>query len=176
MAERGEIRGCSEAQPRSNPFNQVWMGTRKAFAPLVLFALLAGGLSACGGSGTDTTTAPPPPPVSASIADHLAKLSNRIATYLDAGDTCSAAYAADQLQAAVQDADLSSALRPGVEEVATRLVNEVNCPPPPPPPEPEKEKKKEKPDEQKDEKQQGDEDKPPGHGGIPPGKAKLKGE
>jgi hypothetical protein len=153
------------------------MGTRKAVAPLALFALLAGGLSACGSGADTTTTTPPSPPVSASTADHLAKLSNRIATYLDAGDTCSAAYAADQLQDAVQHADLSSTLRPGVEEVATRLVNEVNCPPPPPPPppEPEKEKKK-KPDEHKDENHQGDENKPPGHGGIAPGKAKLKGE
>jgi hypothetical protein len=152
----------------------MWMGTRKAVTPLALFALLAGGLSACGGSGTDTTTPPPPPPVSATTADHLAKLSDRIATYLDAGDTCSAAYAADQLQDAVQDADLSATLRPGVEEVATRLVNEVNCPPPPPEPEPKKEKKKPKKDEGDDHK--GDENKPPGHGGVPPGQAKLKGE
>jgi hypothetical protein len=146
-------------------------GTRKAVVPLLLLALGAAGLTACGGSGGETTPTVQPPPVSASTADHLAKLSDRIATDLDAGETCSAAYAADQLKNAVEGADLAGTLRPGVEEVATRLVNEVNCPPPPPP-EPEKKKKKEKP---KDE-HHGDENKPPGHGGVPPGHAKLKGE
>ena len=149
------------------------MGTRKAaIVPLLSLALGAAGLSACGGSGDETTTSVQPPPVSASTADHLAKLSDRIATDLDAGDTCSAAYAADQLKGAVESADLSATLRPGVEEVATRLVNEVNCPPPPPEPEPEKKEKK-KEEKPKDE-HQGDEN--PGHGGVPPGKAKLKGE
>jgi hypothetical protein len=151
------------------------LGTRKAVGPLALFALIAGGLSACG-SGTDATTTPPaPPPVSASTADHLAKLSNRIATDLDAGETCSAAMAADDLKAAVAEADLANTIRPGVEAVASRLVDEVNCPPPPPPPQPEPkpEKKKPKPDENK----QGDQKhKPPGHGGVPPGHAKLEGE
>jgi hypothetical protein len=169
------MRGCPAGQsPRSNPFNEMWMGMRKAVAPMALFALLGGGLAACG-SGTETTTTPPPPPVSAATADHLAKLSNRIATDLDAGETCSAAVAADELKSAVEDADLSNTIRPGVEEVASRLVDEVNCPPPPPPPEPEK-KKKPKP-EKHDENKQGDQkNKPPGHGGTPPGHAKLKGE
>jgi hypothetical protein len=84
--------------------------------------------------------------------------------------------AADELQDAIADADLSKSLRPGVEEVATRLVNEVNCPPPPPPPEPDKKKH-----EEKQKKQEGHHDEqkhgPPGHsGGLPPGQAKLKGE
>jgi len=157
------------------------MGTRKAIVPLALAALLAGGLAACGSGDEATTTTPPPPPISATTADHLATLSDRIASDLDDGLTCDAAYAADQLKDAVNHADLSATLRPGVEEVATRLVNEVNCPPPPPPPEPEKKEnpKEEKQDEEKqDENKQGDEDKgPQGQGGIlPPGQAKLKGE
>ena len=149
------------------------LGAHKAIAPLVLLALVASGLAACG-SGTDTTTTPPPPPVSAATADHLAKLSNRVATDLDAGETCSAAMAADDLKAAVEDADLANTIRPGIEEVASRLVDEVNCPPPPPPPEPKKEKKKPK----QAENNQGDKHpKPPGHGGkVPPGHAKLEGE
>jgi hypothetical protein len=162
----------------------MWMGTRKAIAPLALSALLAGGLSACG-SGEETTTQPPRPPVSAATADHLAKLSDRIATDLDDGLTCDAAYAADQLKDAVNHADLAASLRPGVEEVATDLVNQVNCPPPPPPPEPEKKPKKEKGEEHGKGDEQGsdqgsDEHVPPGqakHGGfVPPGHAKLKGE
>jgi hypothetical protein len=155
----------------------------KAAGSIILLALAALALVACGsgGSGNDTTK-PQPPPVSAATADHLAKLSNRVASELDAGDTCGAAYAADQLHDAVSSADLPATLRPGVEEVATDLVNEVNCPPPPPPPEPEKKPKKPK-NEQQGEQQQGDHHggnhgpKPPGHGGKPPpGQAKLKGE
>jgi predicted small lipoprotein YifL len=148
---------------------EMWMGTRKALAAPLVLAVLALGLAACG-SGGQENTAPPPPSVSAATADHLAKLSDRIASDLDDGLTCDAAHAADDLSAAVEDADLAATLRPGVEEVATRLVNEVNCPPPPPPPEPEK-KKHEKGDEHK-----GGGLKPPGHGGEPPGQAKLGGE
>ena len=149
------------------------MGTWRAIAPLALFALLAGGLSACG-SGSETTTTRVPPPLSAATADHLAKLSNRIATDLDAGETCSAAHAADDLQAAVEGADLATTIRSGVAQVASRLVDEVNCPPPPPPaPEPAKQKPKH---DEGDQNHQGD-PKPPGHGGkLPPGQAKLKGE
>jgi hypothetical protein len=160
---------------------EMWMATRKAVAPLLLLALGATGLAACGGAGEDTTTVKPPP-VSASTADHLAKLSNRIASDLDEGATCDAAIAADEFKAAVEDADLAATLRPGVEQVATSLVNEVNCPPPPPP-EPEK-KKKEKHQEGDD--HGGDHHDghngftPPGHekhgGLIPPGQEKLKGE
>ena len=43
--------------------------------------------------------------------------------------------------AAVEDADLPPSMRPDVDAVAGRLVDEVNCPPPPPPPPPEPKKK-----------------------------------
>jgi hypothetical protein len=106
-----------------------------------------------------------------------------VASDLDAGETCSAAIAADELKAAVEDSDLPTSLRPGVETVATDLVNQVNCPPPPPPPEPEKKPKKKKQDEHGNGNEQGnggDEHVPPGHakhgGFVPPGHAKLKGE
>jgi hypothetical protein len=153
----------------------------KAAGPLLL-ALAAPLLAACGSGDGGETTKPHPPPLSAATADHLAKLSDRVASELEAGDTCDAAYAADLLHNAVSSADLPATLRPGVEEVVTNLVNEVNCPPPPPPPEPKKKPKQPK-DEQKAGQQKGDEHgggqgpKPPGHGGkVPPGKAKLKGE
>jgi hypothetical protein len=159
----------------------------KAATTVLGFALAALGAGACGSS--DDTTTVEPPAVSAATADRLAKLSNRIADELDVGDSCNAAHAADDLSAAVEESDLPASLRPGVETVATDLVNQVNCPPPPPPPEPEPEpeedkkrdkEKKEEGDEHKD--QHGDEggkegkDQPPGHGGVPPGQAKLKGE
>jgi hypothetical protein len=149
----------------------------KAGAAAVGLALATLVIAACG-SDDESTTTTPPPPVSASTADRLAKLSNRVATNLDAGLTCDAAIAADELMAAVEEADLAGTLRPGVEEVATRLVNEVNCPPPPPPPEPEKEKKKEGEEKKQGDEGGGDEDSSgPGHsGGLPPGQAKLKGE
>jgi hypothetical protein len=158
----------------------------KAAAPLAL-ALAALVITACGAGDDETTTTVQPPPVSATTADRLAKLSNRVAADLESGLTCEAAHAADDLKAAVEDADLSASLRPGVEEVATRLVNEVNCPPPPPPPEPEKQPKKEK-DEEHGNEGRGDGGDENGHGGdgnpgqsseggfVPPGQAKLKGE
>jgi hypothetical protein len=150
----------------------MWMGIRKAAGSGMLLALAALVLTACG-SGSDTPTIAPPA-VSATTADHLAKLSNRIATDLDAGDVCHAAHAADDLRAAVGESDLPANLRPGVDAVAGELVDQVNCPPPPPPPEPEQKPKKHEGDEHK---HHGDEKKPPGHGGKQtPGQAKLKGE
>lgn len=158
------------------------MGTRKAVVlvlPLVLAGLAAAG---CGSDdGTPTTAKRTTPAISAATADQLASLSEQIATDLDAGQTCDAAHAADELSGAVADADLSASLAPGVEDVASRLVDEVNCPPPPPEPE-KKEKKEKKP---KPEHEQGhdeghgggEEQAPPGHsGGVPPGQAKIKGE
>ncbi len=140
-------------------------------------------LSACGSGGTDTTK-PEPPPVSAVTADRLAKLSDRVASDLDGGDTCHAAHAADDLKTAVQESDLPANLRPGVDAVAGDLVDQVNCPPPPaPPPEEKKKPEKSHSDHQGGQdhggEHQGDnhKPKPPGHGGkVPPGKAKLKGE
>jgi hypothetical protein len=166
-------------------------GNRKAVSLATTLALIAVGGTACGSADDDTTTTPPPRPlVSRETADHLAKLSNTVAANLEDGDTCSAAIAADELKAAVEDSDLPVSLRPGIETVATDLVNQVNCPPPPPPPEPEKKPKKEK-DEEHGNGEHGDEDSqgpgpegddhaPPGHskhgGFVPPGHAKLKGE
>jgi hypothetical protein len=136
-------------------------------------------VGACGSGGGGTTVVEPPP-IAPDTAGHLAKLSDRVASDLDAGDTCQAAHAADELSAAVEDANLPASMSSDVDAVTGRLVDEVNCPPPPPP-EPKKKKKDEKHDEHGDE-HHGDDGKfvPPGqakHGGVaPPGKAKLKGE
>jgi hypothetical protein len=146
---------------------------------VILLALAALGLGACGSGGSDSTVAQRPP-VSAATADRLAKLSDRIASDLDAGDTCHAAHAADDLRSAVEDSDLSATLRPGVGAAAGRLVDQVNCPPPPAPPEPKK-KKHPKGDEHGND-HHGDHNGfiPPGHakhgGLVPPGQAKLNGE
>jgi hypothetical protein len=154
-------------------------GNLKAAGLAMLLALAALGLGACGSGGTDSTVAQRPP-VSAATADRLAKLSDRIASDLDAGDTCHAAHAADDLRAAVEDSDLPNTLRPDVDATAGRLVDQVNCPPPPAPPEPEEKKKHEedKGDHSEDHgDDHGSKPKPPGHGGkVPPGQAKIKGE
>jgi len=160
----------------------MWTGKSRPAGLAILVALAALVLGACGSGGGDTTK-PQPPPVSAATAGHLATLSERVASDLDAGDTCHAAHAADDLRAAVQESDLPANLRPGVDEVAGNLVDQVNCPPPPPAPPPEKKPEKPK-DEDHGDQHNGDEHqggdngpKPPGHGGkLPPGKAKLKGE
>jgi len=155
------------------------------------FGVTAVVLASCG-SADETTTTTARPALARATADHLVKLSDRIASDLDAGDTGNAAHAADDLQAAVEDSDLPGNLRPGVEAVAADLVNQVNCPPPPPPPPPEPEKKAKpepKPKPKKDEEDHGhggcqfqdnDHGEKPGHskqgGFVPPGDTKLKGE
>ena len=103
----------------------MWTGKSRAAGLAILVALAALVLGACGSGGGDTTK-PQPPPVSAATAGHLAKLSERVASDLDAGDTCHAAHAADDLRAAVQESDLPANLRPSVDEVAGNLVDQVN--------------------------------------------------
>lgn len=151
------------------------VGNLKAAGLAISVVLAALAVSACG-SGEEATTTQPPP-LSAATADQLAKLSERVADELDAGNTCHAAHTADDLSSAVGEANLAASLRPAVEEVTTQLVDEVNCPPPPPPPEPEKKKKDEKKQDEHKGDQGGDQNSGPGHsGGVPPGQAKLKGE
>ncbi len=152
-------------------------GIPRAAGLAISLASAALALTACGSGGGDTT-ATQPPPISAATAGQLAKLSDRVASDLDAGDTCHAAHAADELRAAVEGAHMPASMRPAVDAVAGRLVDEVNCPPPPPPPEP-KEKKPKKDEHGGD--HHGDEHPiPPGHAKhgalVPPGHAKLKGE
>jgi outer membrane biosynthesis protein TonB len=154
-------------------------GKMRAVGVATALALATPVLVGCG-SGGDGTTVAQVPPISAATAGHLAKLSDRVASDLDSGDTCHAAHAADDLQAAVESADIPQSMRPDVDGVAGRLVDEVNCPPPPPAPEPKKEPKpKPKPEHPND--HQGDgHPVPPGHakhgGFVPPGHEKLKGE
>jgi hypothetical protein len=167
----------------------MWTAIRKAAGLVIVLALASIALTACG-SGDEATTTATRPAVSRDTADHLAKLSNMVASDLDVGETCSAAIAADHLKAAVEQSDLPANIRPGVDEVASDLVDQVNCPPPPPPPEPEKKPKKPKKNEG-DEHGNGNEHGPGdknGHGGdgkpghseqggfVPPGQAKIKGE
>ena len=160
----------------------IWTGNLRAARLAIPLALAALALGSCGSDGGGDATVAKRPAVSADTAGHLAKLSDRVATDLDDGDTCGAAYAADELKAAVEDANLPTSMRPSVDEVAGQLVDDVNCPPPPPEPEPEKKPKKdEHTDEHKAEHGNDHEDsKDSGHskhgGFVPPGQAKLKGE
>lgn len=152
-------------------------GKMKAAGLASGLVLVAAAMAGCGSGGGQTTVAQPPP-ISRDTAGHLAKLSDQIAADLDAGDTCDAAHAADDLRAAVQQADLPPSMRPEVDGVAGRLVDEVNCPPPPPPPPPQPKKK---PKNDHADQHHGPQDHvPPGHakhgGLVPPGHAKLEGE
>jgi hypothetical protein len=149
-------------------------GTLKAVGLAISVALAALALVACGsGDGGPTTQQPA---LSAPTANRLATLSERVASDLDSGDTCHAAHAADDLRAAVESANLPASMRSGVDDVTGRLVDEVNCPPPPPPP-PQPKQEKHKSDQKHSGDHQGDQHDPSGHsGGLPPGKAKLKGE
>jgi hypothetical protein len=163
-------------------------GTRKAAVPLLALALAGFGAAGCGSGSDEKTPTAKPPAISAATASQLASLSEQVATDLDSGDTCDAAQAADELQNAVDASDLSAELRPGVEEVASRLVNEVNCPPPPAPTTTDEDLRKQREDalkelrdqlkqQQEDQKHQGDEHQPPGHGGVePPGHTKHSGD
>jgi hypothetical protein len=154
------------------------MGNLRAAGLAISLALAALVLGACGSGGGGTTVVKPP--ITPDTGAELAKLSDRVASDLDAGDTCHAAHAADELSSAVDDANLPASMQSGVQDAAGRLVDEVNCPPPPPPPEPEKKKDEKPKDEKHDE--HGDENDfvPPGHskhgGFVPPGHEKLKGE
>jgi hypothetical protein len=158
----------------------MWTGKMKAAGLAIMLALTAPALASCGSGGGQTTVAQPPS-ISPSTAGQLAKLSDRVATDLDSGDTCHAAHAADDLQTAVEEADIPPSMRPDVDAVTSSLVDQVNCPPPPPPPEPKKKPEPKPQGEQHGNDHQGDEHfVPPGHakhGGFgPPGHAKLKGE
>jgi hypothetical protein len=141
---------------------------------LVVMAL---GVGACG-SGNDSESAEPPPPISVATAKQLASLSEEIATDLEAGDTCTAAARADDLADAIESARIDRNLRPGIEEVATDLVNQVNCPPPP---EPEMMEDEEKKDEGKGKEGEGEEGSDEAYedaqlGQLPPGQArKIEG-
>jgi hypothetical protein len=156
-------------------------GKKRAAGLAIALALATLVLAACGSSGSGgDTTAVKTPTVPAATADHLAKLSNTVASDLDSGATCDAAYAADQLQAAIEEANLPASMRSSVEDAAGRLVDDVNCPPPPTTTEEDKGPKPEKPNPKPDEGDHHDEGhgnpKPHGQDGkLPPGQAKLKG-
>ncbi|MGH2983080.1 MAG: hypothetical protein ACRDK5_02310 [Solirubrobacterales bacterium] len=141
------------------------MGVGAAIALAASFSL-----AAC---GSDENPSPTETAVSlrAATAERLAERSEEIADQLDSGDTCGAAHSADDLDAAVADADIPAELRPEIEAASEELVNSVNCPPPPEPKEKKKGKGKEKGEDHGDDEGPGFG--PPGHeGDLPPGQEK----
>jgi hypothetical protein len=122
--------------------------------------LIAGG---CGGGGTDAEP-PPRPAIERATAEALASTSDSIADALDAGDVCTAAGRADDLNAQVVEAINAKKIPPAYQEDvlsrAQELVNSVNCPPPPQEEDEEeskeKEKKKDKGEEQEEQDEQND--------------------
>ena len=152
-------------------------GNSRTAGSAMALALAALALIGCGSGGGSTSTGPA---LSAGTAGHLAKLSDKIASDLDAGETCTAAHVADDLATAVQAARLPASIEPGIADAASRLVDQVNCPPPPPPAPAPKPKEPKPKDHGNHGDHGGDGHGPPGHSDqgafVPPGQAKLKGE
>jgi hypothetical protein len=144
-------------------------GNPKARALAVALVLAAVPLLGACGSSDDSDEAA----LSSATAEDLASQSEQIADELDAGDDCAAAHRADDLDAAVAEADIPEELRTEVEGATQQLVDQVNCAPPP------EETTTEKTTTQEEEKPEDDEEGkevdpsgPPGQGGEPPGQEK----
>ena len=92
-------------------------------------------LAGCGGSEQSTAEAPAIP---GAVAEDLAAKSDEIADLIDAGDLCSAAHKADDLNAAtitaINRGQIPARLQEELQSTVNELVNEVNCPAPSPPP------------------------------------------
>jgi hypothetical protein len=149
--------------------------------PLVAAVTAFGG---CGSDGEDTAAAGGGLP--SGTADELAGMSDEIAAALEEGDVCGAAARADDLRAAVSEAEIPAELRPEVEAGADQLVNVVNC-------ESEQDTtttEEDEGDEEKQDEEHGEGEGSSGSGGegpdssgppgqeedsVPPGQAKIKG-
>jgi hypothetical protein len=85
----------------------------------------------CGGG----EAAPPRPTLAVPVADRLAAKSDEIANALDAGDVCTAAVRADELQdetlESINAGQIPAEFQEDLTARVNELVNEVNCPPPP---------------------------------------------
>jgi hypothetical protein len=149
------------------------MGNQKARALVATLALATVPVLAACGSSDDSGEAS----LSSTTAEELASQSEQIAEELEAGDDCAAAHSADDLDAAVAEAEIPEELRTEVEGATQQLVDQVNCEQPEDTTTEEttteqtttEEEEKPKHDEKgKDEDSSG----PPGHGGEAPGQAK----
>jgi hypothetical protein len=148
-------------------------GNSRARALAVALALAAMPVLGACGSSDDSGDAS----LSSATAEELALQSEQIADELDAGDDCAAAHRADDLDAAVAEADIPDELRTEVEGATQQLVDQVNCE------EPEEttteetttEEDEKKPEDEDDEKgKEEDSSGPPGQGGEPPGQEKKQ--
>jgi hypothetical protein len=81
-----------------------------------------------------TQTAAARPTIPRAVAQALATRSDAIAEALDAGDVCTAAVRADELQratiAAINNGQVPPQFAEELQSHANELVNAVNCPPP----------------------------------------------
>jgi hypothetical protein len=123
----------------------------------------------CGGAERATETTPPRPTIPRAVADDLAARSEAIAEALDAGDVCTAAVRADELNdatiSAINEGKVPRAFQEDLQARANELVNTINCPPPPTTTEEDDKggegkgrgRGKDKKDEKKGDEQQGDE-------------------
>jgi hypothetical protein len=157
-------------------------GNSRARALVVTLALAAVPVLGACGSSDDSGDAP----LSSATAEQLAAQSERIAEDLDAGDDCAAAHRADDLDAAVAEANIPEELRTEVEGATQQLVDQVNCEQPEETTTEEttteettteettteEEKKPEDEDDEKGKEEEKDSSGPPGRGGEPPGQEK----
>jgi hypothetical protein len=151
-------------------------GNSRGRALAVALALAAVPVFGACGSSDDSGDAS----LSSATAEELAAQSERIAEELDAGDDCAAAHRADDLDAAVAEADIPDALRTEVEGATQQLVDQVNCEQPEETTTEETtteetttEEEEKKPEDEDDGKgKEEDSSGPPGHGGEPPGQEK----
>jgi hypothetical protein len=160
----------------------VEVGKLKALGLAIPLVTVVAALGGCGSDGEETAAAAGGIP--SGTADRLAEMSDEIAAALEAGDVCGAAQKADDLQAAVSEAEIPAELRPEVEAGAAQLVNVVNCDS-----EQDTTTKEDESDEDKQDEEEGEEEGnsgssegsdssgPPGQDPdfVPPGQAKIKG-
>jgi hypothetical protein len=99
------------------------VGKLKALGLAIALVAAMGTLGGCGSDGEESASGGIP----SGTADRLAEMSDEIAAALEAGDVCGAAARADDLRAAVSEAEISAELRSEVEAGADQLVNGVNC-------------------------------------------------
>jgi hypothetical protein len=150
------------------------VGKLKVLGLAIALVAATATLGGCGSDGEDTADAAGGIP--SGTADRLAEMSDEIAAAIEAGDVCGAAARADDLRAAVSEAEIPDELRSEVEAGADQLVNGVNCDSGEDTTTEDEDEEKEKGDEEKDKEGEEDSDSsdPPGQdsGFVPPGQAK----
>jgi hypothetical protein len=109
--------------------------TRTSLQRTIVLVAIALAATGCGGERSAETTTPPRPTLPRTVAEDLAARSDAIGAALDAGDVCTAAVRADELQdatvTAINNGQVPQEFQEDLQARANELVNTVNCPAPP---------------------------------------------